>query len=1483
MKCFVDFVKLCEAMTSFEIRKAFLRFFEKQGHKVLPSSSLIPQKDPSLLFVNAGMNQFKPVILGLEKPPAKNVVTIQKCMRAGGKHNDLENVGQTFRHNTFFEMMGNFSFGGYFKQKAIEMAWKLFTEELNLNPDHLWISVYKEDEESYEIWRDERGLSENKIYRMGKEDNFWQMGETGPCGPCTEIHYYKGKEKRPDPDQLMEFGNLVFMEFDDKGKGKREKLSVPCVDTGIGLERLSAILQNKKSIYHTDCFAGIIQSLEEASGCKYDFTEKDQSEKQMAFRVLADHSRAAAFLMSDGVLPGNEGRSYVLRRILRRGFFYSHKLNKKENLLQRGAEALISFMKDVYPNLEHEAGLIGSTIDEEANQFSENLHLGQKILFKTGLWTELHELKVLYIYKKIRRGEKKTQLCAELSKDPDFVTAEISESSIKLKVSNFEFLDTEKGLSHSSKLSASLFKEYRSATIEELQTVIKKSQDKKFLDPSQVWHLRSTYGFPFDLTRLMAEERGYQVNLEEVEKLKKKQISSFEKGVSQREHVNLPQALSQLAMREGLKETQFTGYEKDIERSQILRISSLEAPFSPEMDQEGVRSMATGPSFSPSLSRGEKGWLITDKTCFYPEGGGPIGDRGTLKTETGRAEVLDCQKKGNFICHEVKVIEGKIDKDQQCEMKVDANHRLLIEASHSATHLLHQALRKELGSSVRQAGSLVLPGKLRFDFTYSKPLTEDQIEKIERQVKKNIQSKNPVSDSEHSYEEAVQSGALFMAGENYSSQVRVITMGESREFCGGIHVKNTSDIGCFKIISETGVQSGVRRITAYVNEEADKWLNFLVRQNFDLRKYLQEGFSGSPDEKEKLSNRSHTSTFSLGERQTSDIAKSTLSQGASPPVDFKEKVDEVKLLPKGEENNPFVCWIKMQDEEIKQLKNQLKNFISPERKKEKKDESKKFQSRNELQSLLKNRESLTDKEKWIEQNIQHKDFLAGQVLELRKYLKLPAVKDTDQKEESPFIPLMENKKEEVQSLKNQLENLPWGLLSAEKLKQKAKVFQNEGVKGNLLVINLPVTDRKILADMVDQLKLKISPGVVVLLGEGQESWPLMVAVTQDLQKYISAGELMKKTITPLLGGKGGGQARFAQGMITDKESFSKLEKALLQALHPIPPKKQQISEAGKSLRDFFVFPFRTVWFENLFIRRSFAGAAFSLALLAGIYIFMLPDRQTAERQTSSKRSAKVKQVLEEWKKEKRSQKQASGRSPAGEVMAIKGLISTQQILQVWVLTAEQIQALTSKQVQALTTEQIRILTAEQIQALTSKQVQALTTEQIRILTAEQIQALTSKQVQALTTEQIKEKKLQQQSRQKQVRGELSTDMGSPKYMREGRTAFLIQKLTMEQIKTSAVGQIQILTAEQIQALTADQLQSLTAKQIRALTMDQIQALTAEQIRALTMDQIQALTPEQIQSFTVEQAKALTSEQLQFLTPEQIRILTLKRKKVISPK
>ena len=1039
-------------MTHFQIRKAFLDFFKERGHKILPGSSLIPQNDPSLLFVNAGMNQFKSVILGLEKPPAKNVVTIQKCMRAGGKHNDLENVGQTSRHNTFFEMMGNFSFGGYFKQKAIALAWELFTEKLKMNPDHLWVSVYKEDEESYTIWRDERRIPENKIYRLGEEDNFWKMGDTGPCGPCTEIHYYRGKEKRPDPDQLMEFGNLVFMEFDDKGKGQREKLSVPCVDTGMGLERICAILQNKQSIYHTDCFKGIIQSLEEPSGCKYDFTEESQSEKQMAFRVLADHSRAAAFLINDGVLPGNEGQSYVLRRILRRAFFYSDRLNIKQNLLSIASQKVVDLMGEIYPALRDAD--VEYIIQSEAELFMESLKSGKSALLKK----------------------------------------------------------------------------------------IKDSSDKT-ISNQIVWTLYSTYGFPPDLTRLIAKEKGFEVDETfDLEKFKEKAKKLFLRSVEK-------DLLGDFNKQYHPQKTEIT----DRENSKITHL--IEKPLGePERNNNTLSAFHTFPRPVSFIKKGQEGWLLTDKTCFYPEGGGPIGDRGTLETETGWAEVRDCQRKGDCIFHEVKVMEGELKEGQQCKMKVDEKHRRLIAAGHSATHLLHQALREELGSSVQQKGSLVKPGWLRFDFSHQKPLTENQISKIEKQVRKNIQSKHSVSDTECSYEEAVQSGALFLRGENYTSPVRVISMGNSREFCGGIHVKNTSDIGCFKIISETGVQSGVRRITAYVSEEADKWLDSLAHQNFQIRKYLQN-LSGSRSEQKKSNKETGAeaprkdSSKPRTDRYKSPTFSGIQSDQFGESAPSGERADE-DLFPLPREGvNPFIFWIKTRDEEIKRLKNQLKNFIPSE--KQRGDGLKTYQSERILPPLFEEE----GYDKWIKRNPKYRDLLAEQILELKKYLKFPALKDKEslpakEEGESPFISLMESKREEIQSLKSQLKRLPWERFSAEKLREQAKPFQNKGAQGSLLVMALPATDRKVLADMADQLKLKISSGVVALLGTERDSRsPLAVVVTKDLQKHISAGELMKKTIIPLLGGKGGGQTRFAQGAITHRENFPKLEKALLQALN----------------------------------------------------------------------------------------------------------------------------------------------------------------------------------------------------------------------------------------------------------------------------------------------------------------------------------------------
>ncbi|MCY4513170.1 MAG: DHHA1 domain-containing protein, partial [Bdellovibrionales bacterium] len=516
--------------------------------------------------------------------------------------------------------------------------------------------------------------------------------------------------------------------------------------------------------------------------------------------------------------------------------------------------------------------------------------------------------------------------------------------------------------------------------------------------------------------------------------------------------------------------------------------------------------------------------------------------------------------------------------DQSCQMKVNKDHRRLIAAGHSATHLLHQALREELGASVHQAGSLVSPGELRFDFTFPKPLTEDQIGKIEKRVRKNIQSKNPVSDASYSYEEAVQTGALFLKGENYSSRVRVITMGDSREFCGGIHVKNTADIGSFKITSETGVQSGVRRITALVNEKADKWLDFFIHQNFDLRKYLHSFFSGSQRGEASLSGNKAQNLS--GNKQPSHLTKNLSAEG-NISIDVKIDMGREKI-------NPFISWMKTQDEKIKQLKNQLKNLIPPEKSMDKEDQSETFQSSGSFQLFLEEGESSIDYEEWIKKHAQSRDFLVEQILEFRKHLKSSVLKDIESSSQDTekMKTIIKDKRGEVQALEDQLAKFPWEELAEKNLKKQVRFFHFEEVKGGLLIMALPITDRKILSDMADQLKLKISSGVVVLLGEGQESWPLMVAVTKDLQKYISAGELMKNTIIPLLGGKGGGQARFAQGVITDKKHFSGLEKTLLQVLNPTLDEKKQTREIKIFLRDVFVFPFRVLWFKNLVIRKS---------------------------------------------------------------------------------------------------------------------------------------------------------------------------------------------------------------------------------------------------------------------------------------------------------
>ena len=976
-------------MNSHDIRKKFQNYFTYQGHTWVPSSSLIPKGNSSLLFTNAGMNQFKDCFLGLKPPPSEQVCSIQKCLRAGGKHNDLEEVGYSPYHHTFFEMIGSFSFGSYFKKQAIDYAICFLTKELGIPKNQLWVSVFKEDKESAQIWQNQEKVPLEKIFFLSEKDNFWRMGDTGPCGPCSEIYYYNGSKKNPRSEDMTEIWNLVFMEFHEGQDGKKTPLPKPCVDTGMGLERLTAVLQGKKSNYHSDLFKGMIESLEKASGVKYDFSQTSPTEDQLAFRVIADHSRAIAFLICDGVLPGSDGASYVLRRILRRALFYSHKLKKNKNLLSVAVKQVITSLEDIYPELSEESLLIDSTIKEETELFMESLEMGKNILLQ-----------------KIKKLSNKVI--------PDYI----------------------------------------------------------------IWNLYHTYGFPPDLTRLIAKEKGFEVNESfNLEEFKQEYTSSFKKQSIKR---NLEESIQQLNSREyksnPIIKTKFTAYKKDQEKeSKITHLLSITKPMSnPKMDENIIPFASQRPLPLSSIKKEpdeniQEWYLITDKTCFYPEGGGPIGDKGVIKTETGQAEVLDCQKIGNFIVHQVKILNGEIKINQVCEMEVDPDHRRLIATSHSATHLLHQALRQVLGTSIRQKGSLVEPGKLRFDFSFPKPLNKEQLKKIENKVIDYIQMGHSVSESIYPYKEAIHKGALSLAGENYENEVRVIQMGKSLEFCGGIHVKNTSDIGPFKIISETGVQSGVRRITAYTSDIAKKWFSLLEKQNKELREYLNISLSNT-----------------------------------------------------SERENPFIHYLQKTETEIKNLKNQIKIFLN------------KASSERET--------SLPEKINFEYTQSNESLFLVRQNEELREYLKLPLPK-LQEKSENIFLPLFKKKEEQVKSLKEQLKNIT-SAFKLEKLIKKAKSFEYQNIKGHLLTLELPIEDRKTLAEIADQIKNKISPAIVVVLGPGKKQYPLVITVSKELQTSISAGELLKNTIAPLLDGKGGGQARFAQGTIKNKSRFTELENKL---------------------------------------------------------------------------------------------------------------------------------------------------------------------------------------------------------------------------------------------------------------------------------------------------------------------------------------------------
>jgi alanyl-tRNA synthetase len=731
-------------MTSLnDIRGTFIEFFRKNGHEHVPSSPLVPRNDPTLMFTNAGMVQFKNVFTGMEALPFKRAVTAQKCVRAGGKHNDLDNVGYTARHHTFFEMLGNFSFGDYFKDVAIDLAWTLVTKEFGLDKKRLLVTVYSEDDESFQLWRKIAGLSEDRIIRIATSDNFWSMGETGPCGPCSEIFFDHGPEVPGGPpgspdedgDRFIEIWNLVFMQYEQVSPSERLTLPRPSIDTGMGLERVAAVLQGVHNNYDTDLFLTLIRASVEATGVPA------EGAALPSHRVIADHLRASSFLIADGVLPSNEGRGYVLRRIMRRAMRHAHLLGMEEPLLYRLLPVLVREMGQAYPELIRGQALISETLKIEEIRFRKTLARGLGLL--------------------------------------DEATGNLSAG------------DT--------------------------------------LSGDVAFKLYDTYGFPLDLTQDALKAREIQVNVDQFNAAMALQKAEARKAWAGSGEAATDKVWFDLLDQVGPSE--FLGYETERAEGQILALVK---------DGKPVKQ----------LKKGDEGIVIVNQTPFYGESGGQVGDRGVIMAPKGvRFEVQDTQKKlGKVFAHFGLVDNGPLKVGDAVELHVDRARRSAIRANHSATHLLHEALRETLGTHVTQKGSLVDPDKLRFDFSHPKPLSKEEIAAVETIANSVILQDSPVVTRLMAVDDAVASGAMALFGEKYGDEVRVVSMGEalkddkgarafSVELCGGTHVRATGEIGVAKILQEGAVAAGVRRIEALTGHAARTYLaqqDAALRQAADL-------------------------------------------------------------------------------------------------------------------------------------------------------------------------------------------------------------------------------------------------------------------------------------------------------------------------------------------------------------------------------------------------------------------------------------------------------------------------------------------------------------------------------------------------------------------------------------------------------------------------------------------------------------------------
>jgi alanyl-tRNA synthetase len=787
-------------MTSAELRTAFLEFFRERGHSVQPSSSLVPGNDPTLLFTNAGMVQFKDVFLGRDQRDYTKAATSQRCVRAGGKHNDLENVGYTARHHTFFEMLGNFSFGDYFKKEAIHFAWDFLTKELEIPAGRLWVTVFDEDAEAEKIWLEDVGIDKTRFSKIGAKDNFWSMGDVGPCGPCTEIFYDHGEaiaggppgSPDEDGDRYIEIWNLVFMQYDRSADGTLTPLPKPSVDTGMGLERIAAVMQGVHSNYEIDLFQKLLKAAAELAGTS-DLTKS-------SLRVIADHIRSCAFLVADGVMPSNEGRGYVLRRIIRRAIRHGYRLGIRDVFFYKLVAPLAEEMGGAYPELKAAQAQVERVLKKEEERFAETLEQGMKIL----------------------------EVCV-------------------------------------AKMEGSV------------------------IPGDTVFQLYDTYGFPVDLTADFAREHNLTVDHEGFEKAMEAQrdrarsASSF--GADYDQDIKLD------------AQTEFTGYVHTNDQVRIIGLYKQGQPVD-------------------SLQQGDEGVVILDKTPFYAESGGQVGDCGKIEASGAVFEVSDTQKQGgSLFLHKGKVVAGTLTNGHICDARVSEADRKATELNHSATHLLHAALRQVLGDHVAQKGSLVNPDRLRFDFSHFEPVTAGEISTVERIVNEQIRANNPVTAEIMAKDDAVKAGAMALFGEKYGDEVRVLKIGDfSTELCGGTHVQRAGDIGCFKIINETGIAAGVRRIEAVTGAGCIEWIAGREQALTAIAALVKSAAEKTPEKVEQLIEKNRQLEKQL-ERLNAKLASSAGNELGAQAVE----VGGIKVLA-----------VKLDGVDIKSLKDmvdQLKNKL----------------------------------------------------------------------------------------------------------------------------------------------------------------------------------------------------------------------------------------------------------------------------------------------------------------------------------------------------------------------------------------------------------------------------------------------------------------------------------------------------------------------------------------------------------------------------